>query len=222
MKYLESRFRDFEDSLTYYGDSLEELKQSITKLSKENQQLKNDRNAMEHRIQKLEVEVRKYSGRVAFEEREDRKKNIVLFGVPTTKDKCKENVQKLLTALKVNIPPQEMMKTRLLQSKNNDTHILVSFESENTRNIVMEARKKKGTITVKECNIGDSERKIFVNEDLPKDTRQLFDHARKLKSKGFKFVWCKNAKVFARRETDSEVIYIKDIAQIQSLEEDPK
>lgn len=220
MKVLNVKFSEFEKSLTYYGNCLDDLQETVKNLTKENAKLKKGRNDMEGRIQALEKEVKKLNKNNAREEQEVRKHNLVFLGIRTTEANCSEDIQKVLTALNVNIQKQDY-KTKLLPSEKPEKPIIVTFKNEETPKTIMENRKKKGTLTVKDCNMGNSNTRIFVNEDLSREQRQIFHGARRLKNQGYKYVWCKGGRIFVRKGDESEIICIRDISQVQSLEQDP-
>lgn len=59
--------------------------------------------------------------------------------------------------------------------------------------------------------------KIYVNEHLTVESMKLFAAAKSLHDRGFKFVWCRDGKVFAREKEQSAVIRIITHEQISKL-----
>lgn len=52
---------------------------------------------------------------------------------------------------------------------------------------------------------------IYSNDDLNTEIQELFTVVRKLKSDGFKYVWCNGERVFAKKEDESETIGITNV-----------
>lgn len=127
------------------------------------------------------------------EEVSQRNKNVVIFGMKEGRD-----VGKILD--KLNVPCQSEDNTiKTIPSKAINKPILVSFKNEELRNMVIEKRKLKKVIDTTEYNIEGPKWKIYINEDVPRETRVLFNKTKKLKiEKNFKFVWIKNGQVYCR------------------------
>ena len=59
---------------------------------------------------------------------------------------------------------------------------------------------------------------IYINENLPIHTRNLFYHTRKFKREhDFKFAWTKNGTILLRKDEDSTVFHIESLADLKAV-----
>ena len=82
----------------------------------------------------------------------------------------------------------------------------------------MEAKKKsKAAIESAALGLSGAPRKIYLNQDLPEETRKIYNKARELKNNGFKFVWSKHNNVYCRKTESSNVIRLKSCDQVAEI-----
>ncbi|KAG5876369.1 hypothetical protein JTB14_024972 [Gonioctena quinquepunctata] len=74
---------------------------------------------------------------------------------------------------------------RNIIKKNPAKPVLVSFDTEKMGNEVIEKRKANAVI---DRGILGQKRKVYINDDVSKETRTLFNLTGKLKKKHFKFI----------------------------------
>ena len=107
------------------------------------------------------------------------------------------------------------MKT--LPSQQTRKPVLVTFVRDEARNAII-GLKKSTLLDTEKCGIAaDANRRIFINQDLSKHTRELFRKATELRKAGFKYVWCKDDNILVRRAENGPVIRIITSAQVDSL-----
>nr|CAI5830550.1 unnamed protein product [Callosobruchus analis]CAI5850631.1 unnamed protein product [Callosobruchus analis] len=94
--------------------------------------------------------------------------------------------------------------------------IVVKFQTEERRNAVLE-KGKKLKLDGQNCNISNSNSRIYINEDLPRGVRDVFRSARELKKEGFKYVWCKNGQVYVRKEDGGPAVRVHSHADVDVL-----
>lgn len=114
--------------------------------------------------------------------------------------------------------------------------ILVEFSSSNVRNDIVRARKWK-SIYIDEIDFGNTVQSgrlssnnsisspnnkrnytnIYINENLTRETRQIFREAKTLRvSHGYKYVWCTKGNIYCKRDYVAEVYVIDDINKLRS------
>lgn len=104
-----------------------------------------------------------------------------------------------------------------IPSKNPVKPLLIIFKQEELRNALIQKRKEIA-LDAEMCGLGSAgNRKIYLNPVLRRHERELFIKARELKSSGFRYVWCKNGSVFARKKDGDTIINIVTAAQVDSL-----
>ncbi|KAG5861360.1 hypothetical protein JTB14_024747 [Gonioctena quinquepunctata] len=182
------------------------MRNDNTKLKKENKNMKKNLKELQNDILDLQLKNRSH------EETSQRNKNLVFFGA-----NGEEDVEKILE--KLNVPSQPGDYTvKIIPTKSINKPVLVAFKQVELRNKVIERRKAKNVLDTTECKIGGQMRKIYINKDVPRETRALFNKAKKLKTeKYFKFVWIKNGQVYCCESEDTRAIRIVKSLQIEEL-----
>ena len=91
------------------------------------------------------------------------------------------------------------------------THVRESFLSS------FKGKDDAGALVAKDSGYS-STAKIYVNELLSFETRQLFFKARKYKTDhGYRFAWTINQKVYVKESLESKAILIKSEADLSRL-----
>ncbi|VEN49708.1 unnamed protein product [Callosobruchus maculatus] len=216
LKAMNRRFTDLEHAITFNGEIMEELKNTIKVLTEENKNIKKEHEKLKGRVNELEKQVNIMQKKMDKEELEGRRKNIVITGLRGDRNASK-NVKKVPTRLNVEENEMEDCKISVLPSTDtNKSIIVVKFNNEDLRNRVLE--KRKGIFLDSEnCNIDDLKTRLFINEDLSRPTRELFKKARELRQKGYKYVWCKNEQVYVRKKEGEQAVRISSLADVQQL-----
>lgn len=124
------------------------------------------------------------------------------------------NINKILK--KISIPDEAVADAKEISGSATSSTFLVRFFNQRTRTEVLE--KKRGIVlTRKEYSIDNSDQKIFINEDLNKDTSELFKQARNLHTSGFKYVWVKNGNIYVRKDDGIKPIKINNADDLKPL-----
>ncbi|CAH1109487.1 unnamed protein product [Psylliodes chrysocephalus] len=103
-----------------------------------------------------------------------------------------------------------------LPSKESRKLVLVKLKEKSTRDKLLELKKTIKLDTL-ECGIDGKSKIIYINENLPKNVRMLYNKAKTLKNHGYRFVWYKNGNVYARKDKGDMFIIIKHSRQIDSI-----
>lgn len=120
--------------------------------------------------------------------------------------------------------------------------ILVEFSNSKVRNDILRARKGK-SIYLDEIDFGNAVQpgrlssnnsrsspnnkrnhtNIYINENLTRETRQIFREAKTLRvSHGYKYVWCTKGNIYCKRDDAAEVYVIDSIDDINKLRSSPR
>ncbi|CAH0555074.1 unnamed protein product [Brassicogethes aeneus] len=103
--------------------------------------------------------------------------NVIKMGMEENQAN-KDNVKKVLTKLEV---PHDNIQVKILPSQKMSKPVLVGFETKETKDLVLIKRKAMGEIKTNMCRIEGTDANIYINEDLPRDVRNLFNKAKDLK-----------------------------------------
>ena len=217
LDYLTKQFEKLEKAVTFNGNMMEDIEKTVKKIMEENKSMKKEVEASKKKIFDLEQELQLLKHKTGKMEEEERCKNVIVIGLqPKTKDEARCDVGKIFKKLDAAIPDGDV-SIQVISSSNVTKPVLVTFKSVEQKEMVMQRRKDKRTLDSLECGLSGEKRSLFINDDLPRDTRMLFNKARSLKEHNYKFVWCKYGNVYVRKSDNSEVIKISNLEQVESL-----
>lgn len=200
---VEKKIEDLTNAVEYYADMYqklldykEESEKKIKTLENRSIYLEKCNKALEERVQDLEIR--------------NKEKNVEIHGL---ENRGNENtilvVQDL--ARKLNLDPNEIEDAqRVGQEKPNESKpkvVLVTLRSKTARNSWMTV-KKETIITNNKVYDNGSDKRIYINEDLPRYKRQLLWAVRnKLKPKGFQYIWVQNCNILVKKNNEEKKIY---------------
>ncbi|CAG9762157.1 unnamed protein product [Ceutorhynchus assimilis] len=155
---------------------------------------------------------------------ENRANNIVIMGIKSSLNEIRNGPREVeMRAEKVlkYVDPtlkSEDVKLKILSPIKDNTPILAIFCSVDVKYQVMQKRKPIGKIVSNKCNITGSHL-IYLNDDMPKETKELFMSARTLKERGYKFIWAKEGKIFVRKKENDLVLRINSMEDIKKIKQ---
>lgn len=108
--------------------------------------------------------------------------------------------------------------SRIPVHNSKEKSIIVSFVNRYIKeNFIASARLRK-TISAEELGFKDCHNKIFVNDHLTPDYKMLLTKTKtELKSKNYKYVWVKFAKIHVRKDDNSKVHVINNESDLNRL-----
>lgn len=149
-------------------------------------------------------------------EQYNRKFNVVISGIPHLPENDLEGVvKKLANSLQVPVMEYHIGAIQRLPSKKEPQPIILKLNNLDVKhNLIKSAKLKKVSAEI----FGVEDSPIIIEEQLSKETIELFHGARELRDKGIvKFVWCRDGKVLVRESDTSPKITIVDMNQLQHL-----
>ena len=206
---VEVKQGEFEETLTYNGNEILDLKKKLDELTK---------------TQKQE----EYSLRQQMTSLQDAKnlKTLRISGIPKSHN---EDLQYLITQLASKMECT-IQKTdidtiyRVKPKTENDTNtpIIIRFTSMNSRDSFYDARKTLGKNDTTAKNIIPSlstDNKIFLNEYLSRSTQSLFYEARKRRAElGYRYIWTFHNQIYVRKTKTDDTIKICSQDDINKLQ----
>lgn len=212
---LKGDLRDLKNDLKFYADQYELQKTQNAAFSEEIKILKNE-NAQ------IKLELQKLKRQFTEQDKEQRTRNIIIMGINSTSEDSKsrpneviKKSEKVLKYIEPNLAMSDV-KIKIINHNKNNSPIMVICKTTELKNKIMENRKTLGKVTGDKCGI-DSQSTIFLNEDMTSEQRTLFKEARALRNNGFKYVWTKAGKVYARKNENSEANRITCLEDIHTL-----
>lgn len=200
-----------------YEDIIQENKSIRDKLTK----LEENEAKLIKNCDKLNSEIMEMKLQIEEREQYDRNRNIIIEGIPETKE---ENVYNIFNNLAVLIDEpitlnEDIQAAHRIPTKHSDRPkpIVVQFTNRQKRDAVVKKAKKKLLKTtdfvsrVPVCS-------VYINDHLTPYYKKLLYEAKKLKTeKDFKYVWVSNSKIFVRKDDNSITERIRSTTCIQKF-----
>lgn len=218
---VRNELREIKNSLSFMNKTYEEIKDQMARVLSENQDLRKSNERLEKTCGDQAKQIKILDSRVLHCEQYSRNCNIELKGVPT---QASENIMGLLGKIgeKIGEPiaPADVEITHRVPIPNSsEKNIVVQFVRRAKRNAVLEKARRN---RVKANDLGFAQStSVYVNEHLCPELKKLLGQAvTKKKDASWKFVWVRNAQIFARKSETSPVVKIAcpdDLAKISAL-----
>lgn len=204
IKDLQEEVKGFKRSMDFMNEKFEEERERNKIMAEMFSELAKDNHSLRSRVEALEKAIK-------IENVQKIKQNLCISGLPLNAEArtkvMPDDLPKICSALKVPATAADFTQIQCYITKNG-TSLSVSVSSLELKNRILAARSQMGKITLKTCGLGASETPIYINEELTKDVYSLFKSAKRLRDKGFKYVWHKNGKILARKEDGDRAILI--------------
>ncbi|KAJ0183571.1 hypothetical protein K1T71_001547 [Dendrolimus kikuchii] len=193
---------DFASKLSGFASKITEIEKSQDMLQ-----------AHETTITKLRAEISAYDQR-------SRLNNVEIKGVPVKKD---ENLFKIIDkishVLNFIIPENQINYiSRVPLFNSNDKSIIVCFLNRYIKEDFVAAARGKKTISTNDIGFLGTNTRIYINDHLNADSKQLLNKTRALaKEKNVKYVWIKHGKIHLRKDDTSKVFIISHEADLNKF-----
>lgn len=202
------------DSMNFFNEQFENMKVILGEHS-------NTISALKIENENLKSEVKDLSGRLTITEQLMRESNIEINGIPEHKSENLPNTIQQLTKIIGNpLEDSEILYATRVAKMNKDNikprAVVVKLSSPRQRDSVLAAVAKfnkanpKDKLSSTHLGFGGLREPVFVSEHLTPANKSLHAAARK-KSKevGYSFVWVRNGKIFARKDTTCQALLIR-------------
>lgn len=187
-----------------YVDEIKSLKKELADMNVINNQLREEVNVLQYDVNNI------YQQKVST--------NIVIFGASkiNNQDELNAIFGNILDCLKIN--KNDVGEHMVYQRHNNNNQscpIFVELKNTDIKTKVLQTTKLRDIYTDDVKLPGHN--KLWFKEQLTPFTQNLLKNAIQLRNHGYKFIWSKNGKVFARKTPQSELRVIKSMSCIELL-----
>ncbi|CAN7942880.1 unnamed protein product [Ixodes pacificus] len=205
---LKSTVKDLQTSVDFFSAQYD----SLLKLATSNELAVK---TLQHKISGLQATVRSQAteiSRIQAEQNDSeqysRLPNLELHGLPYSSDEnLSTYIAELVSKLSIDhsFHPSDIQEIHRLSAKRDGIPpVLVRFSSVKMKETWMAKRGTLRLLSQKESHL-----KLFFNDNLTSANKELFWLARTgAKEKGYRFVWTKNSKIFARKAEGAPAIRI--------------
>lgn len=204
---MDSKIEEIQTAVTRSDDKLTEALLVIQELKKENESLKKENKELKERIDNLD----QYS----------RSNNVVINNLPMSDNEDIEQIVKRvgeITGTPIVSGDIDCCHRLRKSPKQQHPSIIVRFCR---RSVKQDLLKKSKRLNVTHNQLGVPvdvrNQKVYINEHLTSGNVRLYTAAKSLREHGFKFVWCRDGKIFAREHEHSVVIRITSPEQISAV-----
>lgn len=178
------------------------LEQNFYKLEQEHHHLQSEHNLLQQRERLLNLEI------AGIMEKAGENARSYMIGIA----KCAN----------INLTDDDIVAAHRVQPKvqvpGRPKNIIVQLKSLTLKDSIISAIRRRKGITSIEIGIQGESRNIYVNEHLIPALKILLKQTRDTaKSAGYKSVWVRNCKIFARKDDTSPKIHIRGIEDLKKL-----
>ncbi|XP_046683317.1 uncharacterized protein LOC124369370 [Homalodisca vitripennis] len=194
------------------NDLMKEMKEELKSAKEETRRLHEENEKLRNTVEDLEVRMRDI-------EQYSRISNIEISGVPESRN---ENLDTLLSdvarAIGVELKEESVEAAHRVPSYNKKraAPIVVKFKSRRDKEAWISGFKATRPLTADRINPMLPKEKVFVNEHLSPANKKLLSKTKEAaRDEGYKFVWTRDGKIFARKDVGHRVIKIISEASLK-------
>lgn len=194
------------ESISFLSSQYDDVMKIMSDNKKQLDVIKKENSVLKHEIKHLKSSVK-------FLNDEKVKNDCIVIGVQNTENKTAMatvlNLSKIMDApiTENNITDAYFLNNRL--KSNDNKNLVIKFAEKKSKDIFMEAKSK--------LKNNEESKKIFVNDLLSKDTLSVLNHAKTLKTVGYKFVFPKHGKIFVKKNETSRAKIVRSNDDVDKL-----
>ncbi|XP_045772707.1 uncharacterized protein LOC123872468 [Maniola jurtina] len=206
---MEKKLEDISEAVDFYAEQYqqmvkfkEEAEKKIKSLEQKNVYLDKCNKALEERVLDLEQSMKVNNVEIVGLEKQDN-------------ENTTQVVRKIAQTLKLD--PDDITET-LRVGRENDKKpqpVIVTLKTRRARDLWIKSRKN--LLTNKDVYNNNSALPIYINEDLPRATRQLFWNAKNQLKGMYKYIWVQNSNILARKDNEKRIYRIRNDKDIEKL-----
>lgn len=212
-------YRELKTSMDFFNKSFEEMKAALKVAEAENAEIKAQNLALTAECSALRSQVLENEHKIVQLEQYSRCKNIEIKGVPSIEgESLPALLHKVGSVLGEPIVETDIDACHRVPTKDDTvSNIVVQFRSRSKRDIVLEKARKTRVSTTDLDFTHPSP--VFVNEHLCPDLKRLLGMTvSKKKEKGWRYVWTKGGKIFARKTESSRTLKVTRVSDLEKIE----
>ena len=200
MNQVDSRLKELETSYQFHSNQVSDLNDAVEKLKAECS------------------EIPKLQERAYDQEISQANKTLEIQGIPHNSS---ENLYDVVKAIANSVQTPITNENIDLAYRNKKKNIVVKFLQTHARDKIMNGFKAKTKTTpmlAKDLGFRSCSNRVYVNEFLLFDTRQLFFEVRKFQKRhNYKYSWTVNQKVYLRQAKGTPAIRVIDMSSLDDI-----
>ncbi|XP_039763825.1 uncharacterized protein LOC120636417 [Pararge aegeria] len=217
-------FAEIKSEIASLSSEFSQLQASYSQLQIENDHLKNDLRVLQERIDASDDQVSDLRAQFGRQQQQARINNLEIVGLPQTSSESPVDlVLKIARHAGVELKQGDIEFAHRVQPQKTITGrpkpIVVKMKNRLCKDNLLSGLKRKKGVCTKDIGIEGTEKKIFVNEHLTPENKQLLKATKTLaQQKAYKYVWVRNCNIFLRKNEESPALNIrleKDLSKIK-------
>lgn len=218
IRELKSEYTQMSKDFSFANETIEELQAKLknevvknSKLAEANDRLRLQLATLEHKFEENET-------RLVYQEQYSRNANIEIQGVVQEENEdVAQLVVKIGEVISEPISPSDIESCHRVPTRDSSkTNIIVQFKSRAKRNAALR-QGKKTRFTNKDIGF-EKNTPIYVNEHLCPALKKLLGMTIKRKRDNeWKYAWCWNGKIFAKKADGTDAIQIKNERDLANI-----
>ncbi|PZC78338.1 hypothetical protein B5X24_HaOG202244 [Helicoverpa armigera] len=213
-KAIKEELESFQASVEFIGDQVSNIEEILKNQNSKIRQLENKNIELMNAKKNLELRLSAMEQRMEETEQKNMCNFIEIAGLPNIQTADVMTVTKKVADI-LNLENDVIQDVRQITGRSDSSsYLLVELNNKSTRNKWISAAKSK-EITVAEMSLSipvqQPTSKIFVREALTRNTKtMLYQAKQRLKAPNgfFKYVWCKEGKVYVKKSDDDKKVHI--------------
>lgn len=204
--FVSQKIDDFDGKMSEFTTKLKHVVKEHDELRSENTKLKNDLFKCQLQLENLEVY--------------NRNKNLQIEGVPELPN---ETMPEIITKLSQAVGENVSFEVDIQAAHRIPTNhprgpkpIILQFSNRQKRDSVLK-KCKQAKIKADVFARGVPNTNVYVNEHLTPYYKNILFHAKKLRDKGYKYVWVSEGKIYVRKSENEGKVRIVTIDDINKL-----
>lgn len=200
-------------SNNYMAESLNKINNTLSNISSQVVELQNKDLEKSKQIREMDNKIRRLEQKALEKNIEITNANAVVMGAEAV-------VKKVAASVGVDVTDAHIDNAYSIKTKNK---IIVEFSSLNKKKEIMRKMKRHRVDenVLDDENNNPTNRFIYINDELTADNRRILWMAKtKAKENGWRYVWVKDGRIYAKRNENSAQIIINNQSDIEKINAD--
>lgn len=200
-------------SNNYMAESLNKINNTLSNISSQVVELQNKDLEKSKQIREMDNKIRRLEQKALEKNIEITNANAVVMGAEAV-------VKKVAASVGVDVTDAHIDNAYSIKTKNK---IIVEFSSLNKKKEIMRKMKRHRVDenVLDDENNNPTNRFIYINDELTADNRRILWMAKtKAKENGWRYVWVKDGRIYAKRNENCAQIIINNQSDIEKINAD--
>lgn len=202
-------------------DTIKLLKNEIEKQVAVNQQMNQDSICLKKEHKRLSEEVLNLKAKLLQTDQEPILRNAVIVGMLFSSEEATHNAEEIKNRARVILkyvdPTIDLNTVQIsVLAKKENAPLSLIFDTIEQKNHFMKMFRMIQSVDGRKCGLSNEE-SIAIIDEMTLEQRKLYKNATTLRNYGFKYIWTKGGKIFARKEEGAEIIRIKTETDIEMI-----